>query len=92
KITTHCTRDSTPVPDLLAPMTRGLASVRADGAYDGASVFRSLVENAMSRVKNEFGGALRSRTIQTQDTEVRIACTILNTMTRLGMADGHCVS
>jgi len=92
KITTHCTRDSTPIPDLLAPKTRGLASVRADGAYDGASVFRSLVENAMSRVKNEFGGALRSRTIQTQDTEVRIACTILNTMTRLGMADGHCVS
>ena len=156
KITTHCTRDSTPVPDLLAPITRGLASVRADGAYDSASVYyaienhqsappysdsnsdpagaqyedqrrprrrqrpahcqhqaycsprptplaetirihtsqsgRSLVETAMSRIKNEFGGALRSRPIQTQETEVRIDCSILNTMTRLAMPDGHCVS
>ena len=126
KITTHCTRDTTPVSDLLAPITRGLASVRADGAYDSASVYyaienhqsappysdpnsdpagaqyedqrrprrrqrpahcqhqaycsprptplaesvqihtsqsgRGLVETAMSRVKNEFGGALRRRT------------------------------
>jgi hypothetical protein len=50
---------------------------------------RSLVETAMSRVKNQFGGALRSRTIQTRETEVRIACSILNTMTMLGMPDGH---
>ena len=152
KITTHRTRDSTPVPDLLAPIPRGLASVTADDAYDRASVYRaiekhpshdppptrvlippgrnaktsddlgvdsdqrnvnikhiarhgrrhwqrasgytlrSLVETAMSRVKNEFGRALRSRTMPTQDTEVRIACSILNTMTRLGMPDGHCVS
>lgn len=152
EITTHCTRDSTPVPDLLAPINRRLASVRADGAYDRASVYcaienrppddptptrilippgrnakasddsgvesdqrdaniqhidrvgrrrwqkesgytrRSLVETAMSRFKNEFGGALRSRTMRAQVTEVRIACSILNTMTKLGMPDGHCVS
>ena len=152
KITTHCTRDSTPVPDLLAPITRGLASVRADGAYDRASVYcaienhqsdaptstrilippgrnaktsddlgvdsaqrnvnirhvalhgrrhwqkapgyarRSLVETAVWRFKNEFGGALSSRSMPAQKTEVRIACSILNTMTRLGMPDGHCVS
>jgi len=149
KITTHRTRDPTPVPDLLTPIRRGLRSVKADGAYDRASVYcaienhqsdaptstrilippgrnakirndsgvdsaqrnvnikhiarhgrrhwqkasgytlRSLVETAMSRVKNQFGGALRSRTIQTRETEVRIACSILNTMTMLGMPDGH---
>ncbi|MEX2259076.1 MAG: IS5 family transposase [Woeseia sp.] len=32
KITTHGTRDSTPVRDLLAPINRRLASMRADGA------------------------------------------------------------
>lgn len=53
---------------------------------------RSLVETAMSRFKNEFGDGLRSRTMRTQVTEVRIACEILNTMTRLGMPDGHCVA
>ena len=38
-------RDSTPVPDLLAPITRGLASVRADGAHDRASVYRAIEEH-----------------------------------------------
>lgn len=52
---------------------------------------RSLVETAMSRFKNEFGDGLRSRTLRTQFTEARIACSILNTMTQLGMPDGHCV-
>jgi len=152
KITTHCTRDSTPVRDLLAPINRPLASVRADGAYDRATVYcaienhasdcptptrilvppgrnaktsddagiksaqrdeniqqiyrvglrrwrkesgytrRSLVETAVSRFKNEFGSTLRSRTIRSQVTEIRIDCSILNTMTKLGMPDGYCVS
>jgi Transposase DDE domain len=42
KITTHCTRDSTPVRDLLAPIHRRLASVRADGAYDRSTVYRAI--------------------------------------------------
>ena len=152
KITTHCTRDSTPVRDLLAPINSNLASVRADGAYDRATVYRaienhtsdhatptrilippgrnaktsdnagiksaqrdenirqidrvgrrcwqresgysrrSLVETAMSRFKNEFGGTLRSRTMRSQLAETRIACSILNTMTKLGMPDGYCVA
>jgi len=152
KITTHCTRDSTPVRDLLAPINRRLASVRADGAYDRATVYRaienhasdhptptrilippgrnaktsdnagiksaqrdeniqqidrvgllswrkdsgysrrSLVETAVSRFKNEFGGTLRSRTMRSQVTEIRIACSILNAMTKLGMPDGYCVA
>jgi len=152
KITTHCTRDSTPVRDLLAPINRRLASVRADGAYDRATVYRAiekhasdrptptrilippgrnaktsdnagiksdqrdkniqqigrvgrrcwqresgytrrcLVETAVSRFKNEFGGSLRSRTMRSQVTEIRGACSILNTLTKLAMPDGHCVS
>jgi hypothetical protein len=53
---------------------------------------RSLVETAMYRFKNQFGGRMRSRTMQTQITETQIACSVLNTMTRLGMPDGHCVT
>ena len=53
---------------------------------------RGLVETAVSRFTSEFGGVLRSRTLPAQVTEIRIACSILNTMTKLGMPDGHCVS
>ena len=52
---------------------------------------RSLVETAVSRFKNEFGSTIRSRTMRSQVTEIRIACSILNTMTKLGMPDGYCV-
>jgi hypothetical protein len=152
KLTTDSKRDSTSVRDLLARIDRGLASVRADGSYDRASVYsaiknhapddpvptrilipnvrnaktsddagidsdqrdkniqridrvgrrawqresgytrRSLVETAVSRFKNEFGSTIRSRNMRSQVTEIRIACSILNTMTRLGMPNGHCVS
>jgi hypothetical protein len=53
---------------------------------------RSLVETAVSRFKNEFGSTIRSRTMRSQAAEIRIACSILNTMTKLGMPNGHCVS
>jgi hypothetical protein len=53
---------------------------------------RSLVETAVWRFKNEFGGALSSRSMPAQVAEVHIACSILNTMTKLAMPDGHCVS
>ena len=46
KLTTHCKRDSTPVRDLLAPIHRRLASVRADGAYDRASVCCAIENHA----------------------------------------------
>ena len=46
KVTTHDTRDSTPVPDLLAPVERAFASVMADGAYDRASVDHATAEHA----------------------------------------------
>jgi hypothetical protein len=53
---------------------------------------RSLVETAVSRFKNVFGGTIRSRTMRSQVTEIRIACSILNTMSKLGMPHGQCVT
>lgn len=50
---------------------------------------RSLIEAALSRYKRIMGQRLRSRTTLSQQTEVRIACSILNRMTELGMPDGH---
>ena len=38
KVTTHDTRDSAPIADLLTPVEHVFASVMADGAYDLASV------------------------------------------------------
>ena len=46
KLTTHCKRDSTPVWDLLVPIHRRLASVRADGSYDRASVYCAIEGHA----------------------------------------------
>jgi hypothetical protein len=53
---------------------------------------RSLVETAVSRFKNEFGTTIKSRTMRSQVTEIRIACSILNKMTKLGMPYGQCIS
>jgi len=48
---------------------------------------RSLVENAVFRYKAILGQGMRSRSLPNQRIEVRLACKILNTMTRLGMPD-----
>jgi hypothetical protein len=46
---------------------------------------RSLAETGMFRLKNNLGEKLRGRKIETQRTENRIKCRVLNRMTRLGM-------
>jgi Transposase DDE domain len=46
---------------------------------------RSLVETAMFRYKVLIGPTLRSRTLAAQKTEARVACSVLNRMTRCGM-------
>jgi len=46
---------------------------------------RSLVENTIYRYKTIIGPAMRSRTLQGQRVEARVACRILNTMAALGM-------
>jgi hypothetical protein len=46
---------------------------------------RSLGETAMFRSKVIIGQSLRARTLPSQKTEARAACSVLNRMTRLGM-------
>ena len=46
---------------------------------------RSLGETAVSRYKAIIGRGLRARTLPAQKTEARVACSVLNRMTRLGM-------
>ena len=53
---------------------------------------RSLVENAVFRYKSILGQHMRSRSLSGQRVEVRLACKILNTMTRLGMPDSYRVT
>ena len=48
---------------------------------------RSLVENAVFRYKAILGHRMRSRSLDSQRVEVRLACKILNTLTSLGMPD-----
>jgi hypothetical protein len=46
---------------------------------------RSLAETAIFRCKAIIGRSLRARTLPSQKTEARVACAVLNRMTRLGM-------
>ncbi len=46
---------------------------------------RSLGETAMFRYKALVGPGLRARSLSAQKTEARVACAVLNRMTRLGM-------
>ena len=51
----------------------------------GSGLRRIIVENAVYRYKTIIGRGMRSRALEGQRAEVRLACRILNTMTRLGM-------
>ncbi len=46
---------------------------------------RALVETAMFRYKTLIGPMLRARTLAAQKTEARLACSVMNRMTQLGM-------
>jgi hypothetical protein len=46
---------------------------------------RVLVETAMFRYKSLTGPCLRARKFAAQKTEARVACSVLNRMTELGM-------
>ena len=46
---------------------------------------RSHAETAMFRYKANIGSSLRARTLPAQRTEAKVACSVLNRMTRLGM-------
>ncbi len=46
---------------------------------------RSHAETAMSRYKAIIGSGLRARSLPAQKIEAKVACSVLNRMTRLGM-------
>jgi hypothetical protein len=46
---------------------------------------RALVEAAMFRYKTLIGSRLRTRTLPAQKSEARVACSLINRMTELGM-------
>ena len=46
---------------------------------------RSHAETAMFRYKAVIGSSLHARTLPAQKTEAKVACSVLNRMTRLGM-------
>jgi hypothetical protein len=46
---------------------------------------RSLGETAVFRDKTIIGRSLRARTLSSQKTKARVACSVLNRTTRLGM-------
>ncbi len=50
---------------------------------------RSKVETTFHRYKAIVGPAMRARGLAAQRVEAKIGCTILNTMTALGMPDGE---
>jgi Transposase DDE domain len=143
ELTTTEEGDAALVGPLLEQITGPIASVTADGAYDGEPVYRavsarqpeppaaviippratavpsptagtaptqrdrhirmirdrgrlgwqravgygrrSLGETAVFRYKAIIGRGLRARTLPAQKTEARVACSVLNRMTRLGM-------
>src|SRR4051812_34821831 len=143
ELTTIEEGDAALVGPLLDQITSPIASVTADGAYDGEPVYRavaarqpdppaavvipprasavpsptadtapsqrdqhirmirdkgrlgwqkavgygrrSLGETAVFRYKTIIGRGLRARTLPSQKTEARVACSALNRMTRLGM-------
>jgi hypothetical protein len=143
ELTTTEAGDAALVGPLLEQITGPIASVTADGAYDGEPVYRavaerqpdppavvvippratavasptadttpsqrdrhlqtirekgrmgwqravgygrrSLGETAVFRYKTIIGRGLRARTLPSQKTEARVACSVLNRMTRLGM-------
>jgi Transposase DDE domain len=143
ELTTSEEGDASQVGPLLAQITGPIASVTADGAYDGEPVYRavaerqpdppvavvipprvsavpsptadtvpsqrdqhlrmihdkgrmgwqkavgygrrSLGETAVFRYKAIIGRRLRARTLPRRKTEVRVGCSVLNRMTRLGM-------
>ncbi|MCH7682311.1 MAG: hypothetical protein IIB35_01190 [Gemmatimonadetes bacterium] len=50
---------------------------------------RAMVEDAIYRYKTMIGQGMRSRTLAGQRVEVQLTCSILNTMTLLGMPDSY---
>jgi DDE family transposase len=64
---------------------------RTQWQYESGYGQRSLVENAMYRIKTIYGGKLKSRNIENQKTERKIVLNNINMMTGLGMPESYAV-
>ena len=64
---------------------RGRDAWKASSGYNQ----RNLVENTMFRIKTIFGGKLKARNTQNQETEFTIKCSLVNKMNSLGMPDAY---
>jgi hypothetical protein len=77
----------------LEERNRNIRAIRELGRREGHKrsgySTRSLVENTVFRYKTIIGRSMRSRTFGGQRVEVQLACSILNTMTLLGMPDSY---
>ena len=74
-----------------SPRDNNIRWIGADGRprwqKESGYTRRSLIEAAASRYKRIIGRRLRGRTPSSQRTKARIACAVLNVMTRLSMPD-----
>jgi hypothetical protein len=72
-----------------SPRDRHLRIIQEKGRLGWQKVVgygkRALVETAMFRYKTLIGPRLRARTLATQKVEARMACSVINRMTQLGM-------
>jgi hypothetical protein len=85
-------------PDLTgwrAARNRILQQIEAQGRWTwrvlSGCTRQSIAENPMVRFKRLFGGQLWARGLETQRSEVRVKCLVLNRMTQLGMPETVCV-
>ena len=84
KIKQHGNSDAPPLPRDVA--IRGIRDLgRRAWKVEVGYHERSLAETAMFRMKTTFGGELKNRLLETQQTEVRLRCKILNRFTALGL-------
>jgi len=73
----------------LSPRDRHIQTIQEKGrrGWERAVCYgkRSLVETAIFRYKTLIGPTLRARQFAAQQVEARVACSVINRMTQLGM-------
>jgi hypothetical protein len=74
-----------------AARNRTLQQIEQQGRYAGrvasGCTRQSIAENTIFRFKTLFGGRLWARGLDTQRTEARVNCSVLNRMAQLGMPE-----
>lgn len=77
--------------DRNAAVLRGREVGRKEWKQEAGYHRRSLAETAMMRFKTIFSDRLKAREWRRQETELRVRCTALNRMTRLGMPQSYAI-